>query len=319
MENIENTPAVPAQAPAETKPKKKNARFLIIIGLAVLAGISFIVYVVMNPSLSTDNASIDRSKATVSTKMMGLIDKINVKEGEFVKAGTLLVELDTAELQAQKAQAEANLVIAQESIKLSQTTLERVKSDFSRASSQYKNNNISTEAFEHAQKTFESSQIDFTVAQKKVEVAKAQLDLVNATIGNSRIVASFDAVVAKKWMNEGDVMQPSQPVLTLFDSHTATVIANFEETKISRFKLGQAAIIRVDAYPGVIFKAHVSEVGTNTGNQFSLIPVNNAAGNFTKVTQRIPVKFAIDQSTDLQDSQAIRLLPGMSAVVEVKS
>ena len=316
MEKTEST--APAMAPAEAKPKKKNNRFIIIIVLALLAGASFIIYVKMNPSLSTDNASIDRSKATVSTKMLGLIAKINVKEGDFVKAGTLLVELDTAELQAQKTQAEANLVIAQESIKLFQTNLERYKNDFSRASSQYKNNNISTEAFEHAQKTFETSQIDYVLALKKVEVAKAQLDLVNATIGNSRIVATFDAVVAKKWMNESDVMQPSQPVLTLYDSHTATVTANFEETKISRFKVGQTALIHVDAYPGVTFKAHVSEVGSNTGNQFSLIPVNNAAGNFTKVTQRIPVKFAIDESTDLQDASAKRLLPGMSALVEVK-
>ena len=316
MEKTEST--APDTAKAETKPKKKNSRFIIIIALALLAGASFIVYVMLNPSLSTDNASIDRAKATVSTKMMGLIAKINVKEGDFVTKGTLLVELDTSELQAQKAQAEANLVIAQESIKLSQTNLERFKSDFSRASSQYKNNNISTEAFEHAQKTFETSQIDFTLALKKVEVAKAQLDLVSATIGNSRIIATFDAVVAKKWMNESDVMQPSQPVLTLYDSHIATVTANFEETKISRFKVGQPALIRVDAYPGITFKGHVSEVGSNTGNQFSLIPVNNAAGNFTKVTQRIPVKFAIDESTDLQDASAKRLLPGMSAVVEVK-
>lgn len=303
---------------APAKPKKNNRPFIVIVAVALLLGGAFVIYVMLNPSLSTDNAMIERSKATVSTKMMGLISKIAVKEGDFVSKGTLLVELDSSELQAQKAQAEANYAIALESIKLYQNAMDKVTADFNRARSQYRNNNISTESYDHSEKAFQSSQIDFNLAQKRVEVAKAQLDLVLATIANSRIVASFDAVVAKKWMNESDVMQPSQPVLTLYDSHIATVTANFEETKISRFKIGQTALIRVDAYPGVVFKGHVSEVGSNTGNQFSLIPVNNAAGNFTKVTQRIPVKIAIDQSTDLQDPNAKRLLPGMSAVVDVK-
>lgn len=311
----------PAAAPAQgapAKPKKDNKRFVLIIGLAVLLGAGFLAYVMLNPVLSTDNAMVERTKATVSTKMMGMISRINVDEGQFVTKGALLVELDSAELQAQKDQAEANLAIAQESIKSSQNNLDKVQADFNRARSQYRNNNISTEAYEHSEKAFQSSQIDYNLALKKVQVAKAQLDLIDATIANSRLAASFDAVVAKKWMNAGDVMQPSQPVLTLYDSHRATVTANFEETKIARIKPGQAVTVRVDAYPGVEFRGHVSEVGTNTGNQFSLIPVNNAAGNFTKVTQRIPVKIAIDGSTDLQDPAAKRLMPGMSAEVEIR-
>ena len=308
MEN--NKPEAPA--------KKKRNPLGIILLVAILAGASFVVYVFLSPSLSTDNAMVDRTKATVSTKMMGLIAKINTEEGAFVEKGTTLVQLDTAELQAQKKQAEANVVVVQESIHLFQVGMDRAQADFNRAQSQYKDKVISTEVFEHAQKTFESAQVDFTLAQKKVEIAQAQADLIGATLKTATIPAPFDAVVAKKWLQEGDVLQPGAPILTLYERHEAWVTANFEETKISRFVVGQPVIIHIDSYPGVVFHGKVKEIGSNTGNQFSLIPVNNAAGNFTKVTQRIPVKISIDESTDLGDKAALRLLPGMSAAVDVR-
>ena len=298
--------------------KKKNRSVPLLILTALIAGGGFIAYLVLNPSLSTDNAMVERTKATVSTKMMGLITKITVKEGDFIDKGSLLLELDAAELKAQRDQAKANLAVAEENIGLSRVNRERLASDLYRARSQYEGKIISTEAYEHAEKALQSAEVDLALAIKRVDVAKAQLELVEATLGNTRIVSPFDAVVAKKWMNEGDVLQPGQPVLTLFDRHLATVTANFEETKIAQLKVGQTVEIRVDAYPGAVFHGKVSDVGTNTGNQFSLIPVNNAAGNFTKVTQRIPVKIDIDEPTDLGNRDANRLLPGMSALVDVK-
>jgi len=304
MEGTPDLKAVPPQAPAEAPKKKSNARFLVIIVVAVVVLGGFITYMVLNPSISTDNASVDRTKATVSTKMLGLVAKIDAVEGQFITKGTPVVKLDAAELEAQKKQAEANVVLVR-------IEMDRAQSDFNRAQSQYTSKVISTEQFEHAQ-------VAFTQSQKRVDIAQAQLDLINATLGNATISAPFDAVVAKKWMEEGDVLQPGQPILTLYESHKAWITANFEETKIASFKIGQNVEIHVDAYPGVTFHGKVSEIGSNTGNQFSLIPVNNAAGNFTKVTQRIPVKILIDESTDLQDTSVKRLLPGMSATVDVR-
>lgn len=301
-----------------TGAKRRRSPFGIIILLAVLAGGAFLAYLFLNPSLSTDNAMVERTKATVSTKMMGVIARVEAEEQALVEKGAVLVELDTAELQAQKRQAEANLVVSKAAIELSQVGLERARSDFQRAESQYKDKIISTEAFEHAQKAFESAQVDYTLAQKKVEIAQAQVDLIAATIGTATMKAPFDAVVAKKWLNPGDVLQPGAPILTLYDRRSAWITANFEETKIARFKVGQRAKVRIDAYPGLLLHGTVAEIGSSTGNQFSLIPVNNAAGNFTKVTQRIPVKITIEESTDLADSSAVRLLPGMSAVVDVE-
>lgn len=297
-------PAQAPQTPAPAPKKKSNARFLIIVVVAVALVGGFGTYLVLNPSLSTDNATIDRTKATVSTKMLGLVAHIDTAEGQFVAKGAPVVELDADELLAQKKEAEANVVLVR-------IERDRAQSDFNRAQSQYNSKVISTEQFEHAQ-------VAFIQSQKRVDIAQAQLDLINATLGNAKISAPFDAVVAKKWMEEGDVLQPGQPILTLYESHKAWVTANFEETKIASFKVGQKVDIHVDAYPGVTFHGKVSEIGTNTGNQFSLIPVNNAAGNFTKVTQRIPVKILIDESTDLQDASVKRLLPGMSATVDVR-
>src|SRR5262249_37518942 len=138
---VELKPPGPAQTAA---PKKKsNARFLVIVIAAVVLVGGFSTYMVLNPSLSTDNSTVSRTKDTVSTKMLGRVSKIDTAEGQFVPKGTLVVELDTAELQAQKAQAEANLGMAQESIKLSQVALDKVQSDFRRAQDQYNGKVIS--------------------------------------------------------------------------------------------------------------------------------------------------------------------------------
>jgi membrane fusion protein (multidrug efflux system) len=300
-----------------TNHKKNNKPFIAIILAAVVLGLGFALYLALNPVLSTDNAMVERPKATLSTKMMGLISSITVKEGDLVTKGQLLASLDDAELKAQKKQAEANLIVVRQSIRLSQLTLDRSNGDLERATRQYKNQIISTEAYDHAVKNAESAQQDFVLSSKKVEIAEAQVELINATLKSAQIKAPIDGVVAKKWMNEGDLLSPGLPVVTIYDSHTATVTANFDETKISKIKVGQAVTFKVDAFPHVTFHGKVMEIGYSTGNQFSLIPVNNAAGNFTKIAQRIPVKISIDESTDLQDPNSYRLLAGFSAVVEI--
>lgn len=300
-----------------TKHKKNNKPFIAIVAVAAVLGLGFALYLTLNPVLSTDNAMVERPKATLSTKMMGLISSITVKEGDLVTKGQLLASLDDSELKAQKKQAEANLIVAQQGIRLSQVNLDRANGDLDRSTRQYKNQIISTEAYDHAVKAAESAQQDFVLSSKKVEIAQAQVELITATLNSAQLKAPMDGVVAKKWMNEGDLLSPGLPVLTLYDSHTATVTANFDETKIGKIKVGQSVTFKVDAFPHVTFHGKVTEIGYNTGNQFSLIPVNNAAGNFTKVAQRIPVKISIDESTDFQDPKSYRLLAGLSAVVDV--
>jgi len=114
-------------------PQKKRSPLGPLVLLALVAGLGFGAYLVLNPSLSTDNAMVDRTKATVSTKIMGIISKINTKEEALVDKGAVLVELDAAELQAQKKQAEVNQELIQESVQQVQVALDRAQADFNRA------------------------------------------------------------------------------------------------------------------------------------------------------------------------------------------
>lgn len=320
MENHENIRQADfTVTPPLTEPvrKKNNLLPLILIVLLVAVG-GLVAWIMFNPSIATDNAMIERTKATVGSKTMGLIVHINKSEDDFAQQGELLAQLDTAELDAQHRQAQANLDVTRQSADIANLTLDKMAADWSRARQQYSDHIISTESYQHAQKAWQAAQLDQNLAVKKIEIAQAQLDLVRASLANTRLVAPFDAVVAKKWLNEGDVLQPGQVVLTLYSRHEAWVTANFEETKIERIKPGQRVRIMVDAYPSQVFWGKVAKIGESTGNQFSLIPVNNAAGNFTKVTQRIPVRISLDEGTELLAAPARNFLPGMSVRVEIQ-
>jgi membrane fusion protein (multidrug efflux system) len=120
-------------------------------------------------------------------------------------------------------------------------------------------------------------------------------------------------VVSRRWVLKGDVVQPGQAIYTLYNLDSVWVTANLEETKLGRIAPGDAVTVQVDAYPGRDFPGHVAQIGTNTAAQFSLIPPNNASGNFTKVTQRVPVRIALDRAA----GDNARLLPGMSASIRV--
>jgi membrane fusion protein, multidrug efflux system len=146
-----------------------------------------------------------------------------------------------------------------------------------------------------------------------VNTAQSQLGVIEAQLQNTIILASINGVISKRWVMPGDVVQASQPIFSIFDVQDVWITANFEETKLAELLINEPVRISVDAYPSYPFKGHISEIGNNTAAQFALIPANNASGNFTKVTQRVPIKIAID--THFKSKP---LLPGMSVEVKVK-
>jgi len=117
---------------------------------------------------------------------------------------------------------------------------------------------------------------------------------------------------------QGDVVQPGQPVFTVYDGSQIWVTANLEETNLGALKLGDDVGISVDSYPDRIFGGKVFQFGGSTAAQFSLIPPNNASGNFTKVTQRVPIKISVEERTPGAASRAV-LLPGMSVEIRIKT
>jgi membrane fusion protein (multidrug efflux system) len=287
--------------------------FLFIVGAAIVAWYWYMNYRGYD---STDDAYIDGNRVSISSKMLGRIAELGADEGDTVKAGDTLVVLDDTDLRAQEKQAQAALVSAEENVKLAAVNLSKAEDDYKRAQSQYAGKVIPQDQFDHALKAVEAARAQQAIAVAQVGSAKAQLGVVETNLQNTVITSPMDGVVAKRWLLTGDVAQPGQPIFAVYDVKHVWVTANFEETKMRSLAIGAPVEINVDAYPKRRFTGRVFQLGTNTAAQFSLIPPNNASGNFTKITQRVPVKISIDEPADPADRVA--LLPGMSVEVKVK-
>jgi membrane fusion protein (multidrug efflux system) len=306
----------------EDVPMFRKKRIIIpalIILLAALAGIYY--YIGQLGYVSTDDAFIDGNKLSVSSKILGRITKLTVDEGDSVKQGQLLVKLDASDLKARENQAMATLNLARESISLANVNLAKSQDDFNRAEQQYKDKVIPKEQYDHAQKALEAAKAELNIDKTKIGTSQAQLDVIKTDLLNTSIYSPMDGVVGKRWVLTGDVVQPGQPIFTIFDLNNIWVTADLEETKLSSIKIGDRAEISVDAYSHQNFAGKVFQIGSNTASQFSLIPPANASGNFTKVTQRVPVKISIEPvkangQPDPIDN--IKLLPGMSVEIRVK-
>lgn len=147
----------------------------------------------------------------------------------------------------------------------------------------------------------------------KVMQARAQVDQLLLQLSYTRIVAPHDGVVSRKNIMVGQTVAVGQPLLTVVDLGAVDVVANFKETQLDGMRVGSPAEFTVDAYGGHIFHGHVASFSAGTGAVFSLLPPENASGNFTKVVQRVPVKIVLDDRPD--PDRPLRL--GMSTVVTV--
>jgi len=290
--------------------------FLLFV-VAVLAG-AWYWYNELRGFVSTNDAFITADRVSISAKVLGRIDKLAVDEGSEVKKGDILVQLDDSDVRAQLEQAKANLIFAQESLPLARVNLAGSQDDFQRADVQFKKAIITKEQYSHAQKTLEAARAELTIAVARVGVAKAQLGIVETQMQNMVLTAPFDGIVAKRWLLEGDVEQPGQPILSIYDLKKIWITANLEETKLARLKLQDRVEVNVDTYPGVAFWGNLVLIGNYAASEFSLIPPNNAAGNFTKITQRVPLKILLDEKKTPQEQTRYPLRPGMSAEIKIK-
>jgi membrane fusion protein (multidrug efflux system) len=132
----------------------------------------------------------------------------------------------------------------------------------------------------------------------KIEEARASLDLVEIELRRTLITAPMTGQIAMKNVDPGKYVQPGQAVLSLVDVKNTWIRANFKETQIQKMKVGQPVDIEADAYPGVIFKGRLNSFQPGTGSVFTLLPPENATGNFVKVVQRVPVKIVLDDDPD---------------------
>ena len=152
-------------------------------------------------------------------------------------------------------------------------------------------------------------------AQAGVEQSRATLDLAKISLGYTRITAPADGLVGQRLVREGQYVSPGTQVISHVALPNVWIVANYRETQMTRIRAGQPATIKVDAFPDLALHGHVQSWSPASGSRFSLLPPDNATGNFTKIVQRLPVKITLDAGSD----PAIRALlrPGMSVIVTV--
>jgi membrane fusion protein, multidrug efflux system len=303
----------------ESVPLYRNVKVVIPLFLVVLAISIFAwqYYVSLRDFVSTDDAYIDADRVSVSAKILGRIDQLTADEEDTVKEGQTLVRLDDSDLRAQEAQAKASLAYARENVALAKVNLDKAQMDYQRASAQFNQNIIPKEQYDHAQSEFESSKARLNIANSQVVATQAQLGVIQTQLENTVIASPMTGVVSKRWVLTGDVVQPGQSIFTIYNIRDIWVTANLEETSLSNLRIGDRVQISVDTYPDMNFSGTILRLGSNTASQFSLIPPNNASGNFTKVTQRVPIRISIERA-DSSRSQFAKLLPGMSVEVKVR-
>ncbi len=269
---------------------------LLITGCAV-AAVHYYLHTVSHES--TDDAFLDGSIVAVSPRVSGHVAKVHVSDNQKVAAGDLLLELDARDFQARLDAAKAQAAFAKAALDHA-VTAERM------AAARLTSARSAPALMAKSSSQAEESKAD--VEKSRAEVAQAELNL-----SYTRILAPIDGYVTKKSVDPGAYVQQGQSLMAIVSTRV-WVTANFKETQLTHLRPGQPVTISVDTYPEAVFHGHVDSIQRGTGSRFSLLPPENATGNFVKVVQRIPVKIVFDRHEELAE---YLLVPGMSVVPEV--
>lgn len=326
---------------------KRRKTLLIGVPLIVVLFI-FVFYLFGGRYESTDNSYVQASKAGISANVAGQVVKIFVMNNQPVNQGDPLFEIDerpykiavenakaqllSAKLQvymlrASYLQALAKMVEAQENLKYVQAEYKRQKELASSGIS-------SSMDLDKAKNQYQMSRQEFIMAKQgwiaalahlnnnpNIEVedhplvkqAQAGLDQANLNFEYTTVVAPFNGVVTKvDQLQLGDFVRTGFPVFALISNEDIWVEANFKETQITHMRPGQDVTIEIDAYSDHDFKGRVQSISPGTGSVFSLLPAENATGNWVKIVQRVPVRISI-----VSDHDEVALASGLSATVTV--
>ncbi len=303
-------------SPSHNKGKIRSLVIGVILIAAIVAGGAW-WYIKHAEFVSTDDAYIDAYQVTISSQIPGRIVKLYIHEGDQVKKGELLAQLDSSDYVARIRQARVNLKEAELGIQLAQVRMEQAKINYDRAEKQYKAKLIPKAKFQNLKKAYEGTQVELELAKAKIPVIHSSLHTLKISLSHTGIYAPMDGVAAKRWVLAGDVVSPGQGIFTVFGTKKLWVTTMLPENNLHQISLGDTAEITVDAFPKATFKGVFYQFGNSTASQFSLIPPDNASGNFTKVSQRIPLKLTIFK-TGGEPSGNVTLLPGMSVEIKIK-
>ena len=291
---------------SDSSKKEEKQSFLrrpsVIVAAAALAlvGIGYGAFAMFHSFTheTTDDAFIDVHFVSVAPKIAGRVAVVHVDDNQLVKKGDALVEIDPRDFQVALAQAKANLA-------KDKATLVQANTNEKRAHDLFAKKVISTQERDTNVASSDSS-------KASVEADEASVEQAELNLGYTKITAPIDGYVTKKAVTTGDYVQVGQALISLVPPRV-WVIANFKETQLRSMRPGQPATVSIDAYEELKLHGHIDSIQAGSGAAFTLLPPENATGNYVKVVQRVPVKIVLDDQYTLQ-----RVLgPGMSAVPTV--
>lgn len=315
-------------APAAPSRRGKLLRGLFVIVVLLLAALALWYFMFGRWFEDTDDAYVQGNQVQITPLVGGTVVAIAADDGMRVERGQLLVQLDPSDTEVALQQAEANLAGtvrqvrglyrsvegAQADLNARQVSLKRVREDFARRKDLAATGAISNEELAHARdelaaaeaavagsrETVERSRalVDDTVVATQPDVQAAAAQLRQAYLNHARagIVAPVTGYVARRSVQVGQRVQPGTALMAVVPTEQMWVEANFKETQLRHMRLGQEVELRSDLYGGdVHYKGHVTSLGLGTGSAFSLLPAQNASGNWIKIVQRVPVRIAIDE------------------------
>lgn len=288
------------------KTHKSKFRNLRIVFFSALLLFSFTIlclhyYDYYSTHISTDDAFIEGHAISLSSRVSGHISKVGAEDNQDVKEGDLLVELDGRDYQIQYNMSEA-------SVEAAEAKAAQANEDVTRYKKLTVNDEISKQDLDH-------SLVQAKIANAELNHIKAVFDQTKLELSYTKIISPAAGRVTQKTAEPGAYVQVGQNLMTIVTPER-WVVANLKETELTKIRPGQPVRITVDTYPDKIFRAHVESIQHGTGSKFSLLPPEDATGNFVKVVQRVPVKIVFDEAPGPDYPLAL----GMSVVpvIEIK-
>jgi membrane fusion protein (multidrug efflux system) len=345
----EVTTETPAKSGRFARPTGKRLRNILLIGIPALAIIvGGGIYLMGGRYISTDNAYVGAQKVLITPDISGKVVNVPIKEGQHVNAGDVLLSLDSQPYQLALDQAKAKLAIAKvdyeklktnltaltsmadlgkKSVELKQRDVDRKNKLFNSQAGSQSDLDTAVGALVTAQQLeqFTEQQRDTNLSQllgdpslpldkfPEYAQAKAALDNAQRDLDHTTLRAPIAGTATQvDNIQLGRFVAAGGPILSVIDDQAPWVDANPKETDITYLRVGQKVTLDVDSFPDHTFKGTVIAVSPGTGAQFSILPAQNATGNWVKVVQRVPVRITFDKNEDLR-----LLRSGMSVNVEI--
>ena len=332
------------------KSRQRKTRMSIAIGIFLLIGLLWALYwfFIARYHEETENAYVAGSMVVVNAQTMGTVEAILAEENQVVKAGDVLVKLNPTDAQVALAQASAQLANATRQIQNVFNTVSVTRAQMAQANSAVKTAQdavnrraalvktgaVSREEYDQAvnalnqalaaQKTTmeqnksAGAQVAGTTTQNHPAIEAAKAAFRSAYINSKRlsVLAPTDGVIAKRNVQVGQQISQGVPLMSIVAANQLWVEANFKETQLANLRVGQTVELTSDVFgSGVKFKGTVQGIGIGTGSVFSVLPAQNATGNWIKIVQRIPVRIQLDA----EELKAHPLRVGMSMVANVNT